>query len=189
MRARMHMSDSFRDKLVSLGCGVVLLGMTTAAAASQSENVYQLYLVRHAQKQITTSSDTDPKLSPCGQAQAKALATLLQHVPIQQIYHTPYQRTLATASALLQPERQLQPYQPSASTTLVEQLLQQQQTALIVGHSNTIPALANLLSQTEVPTMHEQQYGLIYQLSFRGRQFVALTALQLPQPDVCQTNR
>ncbi len=184
----MPMPNRLRQTFTGLVGAIVLLCLTTTAAASQSEHVYQLYLVRHAQKQSTTSANKDPILSQCGEAQAKALATLLQHVPLRQLYHTPYQRTLATANALVLPERQLQSYSPAASTTLVAQLLQQQQTALIVGHSNTIPALVSLLSQTEVPTMDEQQYGLIYQLSFRGRQFIALTALQLPQPDICQTS-
>lgn len=110
----------------------------------------------------------------------------MSQVRLPKLYHSPYQRTRQTASALLQPGRQLQQYHTAAAATLAQQLLQQQQSALVVGHSNTIPALINLLTGREVPVMHEQQYGLIYQLNFSGQQLLTLQLLQLPPPAACQ---
>lgn len=144
------------------------------------------YLVRHAEKQQVSRTESDPVLSECGLAQAKALATLLQQVQLPRLYHSPYQRSQQTASALLQQGRQLQQYQAAEVATLAQQLLQQQQSALVVGHSNTIPALVSLLTAREVPAMHEQQYGLIYQLNFSGRQLLTLQLLQLPSAEVCR---
>lgn len=159
---------------------------TSAVAAQQQSALYQLYLVRHAEKQQVSRTESDPVLSECGLAQAKALATLLQQVQLPRLYHSPYQRSQQTASALLQQGRQLQQYQAAEVATLAQQLLQQQQSALVVGHSNTIPALVSLLTAREVPAMHEQQYGLIYQLNFSGRQLLTLQLLQLPPAEVCR---
>lgn len=145
---------------------------------------YQLFLVRHAEKAQTATAD--PELSACGQLQAKALATLLEHLQLPQIFHTPYQRTTMTAAALLKQDRQLQPYDPTKLAEFSRQLLQAKQSAVVVGHSNTTPQLAALLSGLHIKPMSEQQYGVIYQLTFRNQHFVALNQLQLPQPESCQ---
>jgi phosphohistidine phosphatase SixA len=182
------MQDFFQRWCHSVLLAVIAaLCITTSAVATEPQSaLYQLYLVRHAEKQQVSSNESDPALSVCGLAQAKALATLLQQVRLPTLYHSPYQRTRQTASALLQQGRQLQQYQTAEADTLAQQLLQQQQSALVVGHSNTVPALVSLLTGREVPAMHEQQYGLIYQLNFSGQQLLTLQLLQLPAPAACQ---
>lgn len=174
----------WRRHMLMWGVAALCIATSTVAATPQQ---YQLYLVRHAEKQQVSSTESDPVLSECGLAQAKALATLLQQVQLPRLYHSPYQRSRQTASALLQTNRQLQQYQATATAALAQQLLQQQQSALVVGHSNTIPALVSLLTAREVPAMHEQQYGLIYQLSFSGQQLLTVQLLQLPAPAACQS--
>lgn len=154
---------------------------------------YQLYLVRHAHKAapdktVSPTAAADPALSACGQAQAKALATLLAKVPLHQLYHTEYLRSKLTATALLSENRQLDPYPAAALSTLATLLQQRQQTALVVGHSNTVPQLVELLSQQPQVAMTEQDYGWIYQLQFDDGGFVSLTRLQLPMPAICQTH-
>lgn len=146
-------------------------------------NPYQLFLVRHAEKAASTA--TDPELSECGKQQAQALATLLGQLQIPKIFHTAYQRTTQTAQALLQPGRSLQTYDPASLDNLSKTLKQAQQSALIVGHSNTTPQLAALLSEQAVPPMSDQQYGLVYQLTFQHQQLVSMNLLQLPQPENC----
>lgn len=143
---------------------------------------YQLYLLRHAHK---ADVGKDPVLSRCGQAQAAALATLLAKVPLKTLYHTQFQRTRQTAEALVVANRSLVSYPAADIKTLATKLLQQQETALVVGHSNTVPELAALLSNQQLESITEQDYGLIYQLQLNEHGFISLTQLQLPTPDIC----
>ena len=143
---------------------------------------YQLYLVRHAEKAATKP---DPELSACGQQQAKALAILLKDVALPQLFHTSYQRTAMTAQALLQPDRTLQSYDPTKLAAFAAQLQQNQQSAVVVGHSNTTPELAAMLSGQHVAPMAESEYGVIYQLVFADQQLVTLNRLQLPPVAAC----
>lgn len=164
-------------QLLQTGCIVSLICCSSAFASN-----YQLFLVRHAEKAATAS---DPELSTCGLQQAKALATLFKDMPLPQLFHTPYQRTTMTAQALVQQDRKLQPYDPAKLAAFAAQLRQNQQSAVVVGHSNTTPELAALLSGEQVAPMAETEYGLIYQLVFANQQLVALNRLQLPPVAAC----
>jgi phosphohistidine phosphatase SixA len=166
----------YRQRLTA-GCFASLLLSTSALA-----NTYQLFLVRHAEKAATSP---DPELSECGQQQAQALATLLKDVQLPQLFHTSYQRTTKTAAALLQPGRTMQSFEPGKLTEFSKQLQQAEQSAVIVGHSNTTPELAALLSGKDIAPMSEQEYGVIYQLTFHNNQLLSLNKLQLPQPAIC----
>ena len=168
----------FSSIVTNAVCGIAMLVSTLSVA-----NEYQVFLVRHAEKVMSSSSD--PELSECGKRQAKALATLFAELQLPQLFHTPYQRTTLTATALLQQGRSLQPYEPSNLAALAKQLLNTKQSAVVVGHSNTTPQLAALLSGQEMQPMSEQQYGVIYQLIFSNQQFILLNQLQLPQPAAC----
>lgn len=168
-----------RNPIVKATCLAFLLLSQQVQAKT-----YQLFLVRHAEKAPTAT--VDPELSACGQLQAKALATLLKHLQLPQIFHTAYQRTTMTAAALLKHDRHLQPYDPSNLASFAQQLLQAKQSAVVVGHSNTTPQLAALLSGQQIQPMTEQQYGVIYQLMFSDQGFMLLNQLQLPQPESCQ---
>ena len=170
------MTFGIKNRL-QVGCIATLLFCSSTIAAP-----YQLFLVRHAEKAATKP---DPALSTCGQQQAKALATLLKDVPLPQLFHTPYQRTMMTAQALSQTDRKLQPYDPAKLAAFAAQLQQHQQSAVVVGHSNTTPELAALLSGQPVAPMAETEYGIIYQLVFADQQLVALNRLQLPPVAAC----
>lgn len=165
--------------VVALLLGAVSLSSLHAAPA-------EIFLVRHAQKQQST--DKDPKLSPCGLAQAKAMAELIP-TPLATIYHSGYQRTQQTAEhlALTQPQAVLQRYNAADLTAFAEHIQQQQSAVLIVGHSNTTPALIHLLSQLPAPKIAEQDYGTVYQLkqSAQGYQLVSLT---IQQPTICNSS-
>jgi phosphohistidine phosphatase SixA len=167
-------------QLIMTCCFASLLLCTSAVA-----NTYQLFLIRHAEKAETSP---DPELSECGQQQAQALAILLKDIQLPKLFHTPYQRTTKTAVALLQPGRTMQLYEPGKLSEFSKLLLQAEQSAVIVGHSNTTPELAALLSGKDIVAMSEQQYGVIYQLTFHNHQLLSLNKLQLPQPAICQQN-
>lgn len=164
----------------AIGAGLLFGALWLPAA--QASDIQQFYLVRHAEK---ADLSKDPVLSACGQAQARALATLLQDVNLPLLYHSGYQRTLQTATANLKAGRQLQQYDAKDLPALAAQLRKSSTNALVVGHSNTTPQLATLLSQLAAPALNEHDYGRIYQLTRAGEEW-SLQILQLPLPALCQ---
>jgi broad specificity phosphatase PhoE len=108
---------------------------------------------------------SDPPLSKPGKLRAEKLVATLQDQPIQAIYSTKFNRTRSTVipiSAKLSVGIQL--YDPTKQAEFA-QLLKSQKgaTILVVGHSNTIPALVNLLSgTTNYPNLDDNEYDKIW---------------------------
>ena len=154
---------------------VILFSLTFSANLFAVES-YSIYLVRHAEKQ---KEGTDPSLTPCGKARAKQLAVLLSQVNINQVYSTSYQRTQQTASPLAKAENiAVQNYNPKYLEQLSIQLQQRKQNSLVVGHSNTTPQLAELLSKQQMPPLTEQDYQQLYQIQFTGQESIVTIITQ-----------
>jgi broad specificity phosphatase PhoE len=113
---------------------------------SEQGPITTLILVRHAEKAGTVWED--PGLTPVGTARADELAYILKHVKLDAIYSTPFQRTnLTILPTAKQKGLEVKPYKPNEEGFL-KRVLQAFPggTVLIVGHSNTIPKLANQLA-------------------------------------------
>lgn len=142
----------------------------------------EIYLVRHAEK---LQSLKDPALSPCGIAQAQAMAKLIP-AQLSTIYHSGYQRTLQTAQqiALTQLNAKLESYNAGDLTQIAKQIQQQASAVLVVGHSNTTPELIQRLGQLPAPQIKEQDYGVVYQLK-QSEQGYQLFSYSIKQPAAC----
>jgi broad specificity phosphatase PhoE len=156
----------------------LLLSLWTVA-----ETPRQLFLSRHMEK---ASSGQDPALSACGVAQAQAFAEKLKDIPLPWLMHTPYLRTKQTAQAFLQTGRQLVSYDPLMLNQLISELNNKPGNLLVIGHSNTIPALVAKLTGQTVAPLTEQDYGRIYILTHKDQQW-QLKIEQLPIQSQCQS--
>ncbi|MCW8924761.1 MAG: histidine phosphatase family protein, partial [Xanthomonadales bacterium] len=142
-----------RVRLLLIAMACLLVGATAYAG----DDIFKLYLVRHAEKQADGSRD--PALTAQGQQRAVDLATWLKDKNIDDIYSSSYRRTIDTAQPLAtELGLLLFAYDPGNQPLLVERLLARQDNALIVGHSNTIPELARMLCECEVADMDETEY-------------------------------
>ena len=110
------------------------------------------YVVRHAEK-ATPSGGTvmntpnDPPLSTTGQQRAQALKNVLRDKGIRYIYSTNTIRTRSTAQPLNELlNLNIQTYGPRPDTAFIQQLKLLRKNTLIVGHSNTIDDIANMLA-------------------------------------------
>jgi len=141
------------------------LGMSASVLASCSRNPppAQIYLVRHAEKQ----TGTDPSLTPAGAARAQALSNLLSSKNIEAIYSTDYARTQETAAPLAKRlGLNVISYDPSDLRKLATYLQVEGQNALVVGHSNTTPALVTALGGVAgAPIDDATEFDRIYQVS------------------------
>lgn len=150
--------------------------MGTPVMATES---YTWYFVRHAEK---THDKNDPALSTVGQQRALQLAEQVADAGIVAIYSTPYQRTQQTAQPLAERLNiTVESYAASAPERLLQLLQQRQQTSLIVGHSNTIPALVRLAGG-QANDLTEQQYGDIFVLEFSHGQLTTMRQMRVELP-------
>jgi len=146
-----------------------------------AQDSFSIYLVRHAEKQ---SELKNPSLTACGLVRANQLAHTLSKAKITSVYSTSYQRTRQTAQALADlTGLAVKNYNPSNLEQLAVQLQQNKENTLIVGHSNTTPALAELLSGQKVDPLTEDDYQFLYQIQFVGKKTI-LTLFK--QPLVCK---
>lgn len=122
-------------------------------------------LVRHAEK--AADDPRDPSLTPLGEARAQRLAAELRDAPLVAVYSTDTHRTRATATPAAQAHGlPVMPYDPRNAETFARELRARHASGLVlvVGHSNTVPALAAALCDCTVASMTEQEYGLRYRL-------------------------
>jgi len=156
-----------------------LLALALLILPTQAQDSFSIYLVRHAEKQAVKE---DPKLTECGRLRAEQIASMLAQTNIKHVYSTPYQRTMATAAPFAdQQQLTIKQYSPAKLSAFSQQLLEQKENALVVGHSNTTPQLAALLSEVDVAEITEKQYRNLYQIQVSSSKTLTL----LTQPLTC----
>lgn len=146
-------------------CG---LGLTASVQAMPSE----IILMRHLHKAL----GDNPPLSQCGVAQATALRSELMPHQITKAWHTSFNRTLETAQRLVDTSTVLQRYDAKQPATEIKKKLEQEQgLQLVVGHSNTIPALLASFG-VEAEAIGESDYGTLYRLRWEAEHWVLYRA-------------
>jgi broad specificity phosphatase PhoE len=150
---------------IIVACAALLLfaaGIQMNAGAQESNELFTIYLVRHAEKQ--TMSD-DPPLTACGIQRSESLSTLFGAVPLEAVYSTDYRRTQSTALPTASAQGlTVQSYSAQAMDEFAKQLLRNEQDVLVVGHSNTTGVLAGLLVDEEIGAFDESIYNQVYQV-------------------------
>jgi 2,3-bisphosphoglycerate-dependent phosphoglycerate mutase len=149
--------------MVISGCSVSSHSLQIGGEGDALEiNKTVVYLSRHAEKSKHKSKD--PELSEKGKQTARRLAKYLDGISLDQIYSTPYKRTRNTASAVAEAHNLFinELYLPAHE---MARLLVQNHVGhnvLVVGHSNTTPALIEQLGVAEKQSITEDQYGELF---------------------------
>lgn len=131
------------------------------------------YLIRHAEKDTSAAGSTqmqaNPPLSNQGKERAEKLAGLMEKEGIDFLFSTDYLRTKSTLAPLATKiGKPIQLYSPSQQSAWADTLRQPPflgKKLLIVGHSNTIPPLANLLiGKKKYENLADSEYGFIFKI-------------------------
>ena len=139
-----------------------------------------IYLVRHAEK--VTAASKDPALTEIGTHRARNLADVLRSAGITKIYSSDYTRTRDTAAPLAEHlGLELQIYDPKALEPFATELLELQENALVVGHSNTTPELAEMMGgDGGTPIVEGWEYDRLYLLQTENGKVTRTILLHLP---------
>lgn len=161
---------------------LIILSLHFVANAQDSKDIFTIYLVRHAEKELTSDNPRNPALTECGKQRAESMAIFLKEVELDAIYSTNYIRTRSTAQPTAKKqELEIITYNPRELKSLANRLIENKQDALVVGHSNTTGVLAGLLVGKEIEPFGESIYNRIYQVVIcekAGRLHVLHTAFE-----------
>ncbi len=116
----------------------------------QSEKTTTYYLIRHAEKDRTNPDDDDPNLDEDGIRRAQKWSSIFSEIELDAIYSSDFKRTQQTAKPTADsrnfPVNSYDPHEVYETNFFdITEGLQ----VLVVGHSNTIPKLANFLLKEE----------------------------------------
>jgi len=156
-----------RIHLLILIIGFVCFFADPSVAQSTNKTIV---LVRHAEKDTSDQKNSDPDLSAEGRERAVRLATFVKRYKPHEIFATAYRRTQQTAGPIAaQRKKQIQTYDPSKHAELIAKIMASKTDHyLIVGHSNTIPPLANLLAKKEIfRNLVDAEHGVVWVIKIR----------------------
>lgn len=137
-------------------------GRATAQAAPAPTTVI---IVRHAEKAAAPAAD--PPLTPAGETRARDLLGALRDAGVSAIITTQFLRTRSTAAPTATALGITPEVVPATGPTHVQDVAAAVrrhlgQTVLVVGHSNTVPAIVAALGAPQPPPICDEQYDDLY---------------------------
>jgi broad specificity phosphatase PhoE len=154
-----------RRRLLAVMLFALVAVPVAVPVAAQSKVGTTVIVVRHAEK-ATTPAD-DPPLNAAGEVRAKDLVEVLRNAGVGAIITTQFARTRATA----QPIASALGITPTVVTAAGPQHVQNVvaeiqkhpgQTVLVVGHSNTVPGIVELLGAAKPSGICDSKYDDLF---------------------------
>jgi phosphohistidine phosphatase SixA len=148
-----------RGKLTVMRWMKTLTAALAAGLLAGAAQAGPVYVMRHLERDV----GADPGLNATGAANAKRLAEWFRHAPPAAIYVTPYRRARETVAPLAA-KLGLTPieYDPRQQDELIEAVRAVNGSVLIVGHSNTVPAIVHALGGPVAEDLPDSDYGRIW---------------------------
>ena len=148
---------------------LLLLSIACGSAAAQDHKT--IILVRHAEKEAAAMTDqNDPPLAAAGKERAERLKQRVGKFRPGAIYSTNFQRTRETVAPLAAKRHlTVQIYDPSKPQDLLNTIMASNtKRFVVVGHSNTIPPLVNLLTGKDLfKNLQDPEYSVIWVVRMR----------------------
>jgi broad specificity phosphatase PhoE len=152
-----------KTALVRLSATMLLLAMLAGCAGmspTRGSDAATFVVVRHAEKAVDGTDD--PALTAAGRRRAEALAASLADSALVGVYSTPLRRARETATPTARMHGlAVTTYEANEPAAAFAARLRREHpagTVLVVGHSNTAPAIAAALCGCTVGPMPEDEY-------------------------------
>ncbi|MCI2228463.1 histidine phosphatase family protein [Polaribacter sp. MSW13] len=142
-----------------------------------SDDTTTYYLIRHAEKDKTDTTNRNPNLNEKGLERAIKWAERFKNVQIDAVYSTKYNRTLQTGTpTAVSKNLEIKNYNPSKMYDSIFQKETKGKTVLIVGHSNTTPVFANkILGEKKYKDMDENDNSTLFIVTINGNKRTSKT--------------
>ncbi len=162
------------------GVAACALLLTACVPTRPGPPAVEFVIVRHAEKR--SDEPRDPELSAAGRERAQRLAASLAAWPLAAAYATVYRRTQQTAAAA-DHGLAVTGYDAKQDAGEFAATLRRRHasgTVLVVGHSNTVAAIAAALCACTVAPIGEDEYHRRLRVRIDGRGQATLTDTQVP---------
>ena len=142
---------------------LIVVSLAATAAAQQT-----VFVVRHAERADTAAGAAptmaaDPELSDAGRARAESLAAALGDAKVVAIFATEFKRTQATAAPLAKAlGLQVTTISSKEPAKLIQAVKSAGGNVLVVGHSNTVPAIVKDLGVAAPITVGDAEYDNLF---------------------------
>lgn len=162
----------WKPKVVLILTAMVFAAGIFGGVVSAQSTKKTIVLVRHSEKDTSPEADKrDPDLSAEGRQRAQRLKEILKRYKPHEIFSTNFKRTRQTAEPIAKKRRkEIQFYNPQDQQALIQRIMASDTDHnLIIGHSNTLPNLANLLAGKLIfRELPESEYGVFWVLRFKN---------------------
>jgi broad specificity phosphatase PhoE len=160
---------------------VVVAGLLPWAFVIAAEPARTVILVRHAER----AGGTDPSvgITEAGRCRAKVLAGMLSDAKVRSIYTSELARTQQTAEPLAQKlniKPEVVPVKDIDALVAKLRARTEEGTVLVVGHSNTIPAIVERLSGETEPAIGEGEYDRMFVVTLVGPNQASVLMVRYP---------
>lgn len=143
-----------------------LAGCAGGPALPQSPAALDVVVVRHAEKDV--DHPRDPSLSTAGRARALRLAGLAATRGVDAVYSSDFRRTRDTAATVASAAgvaiRLYDAAEPAAAFVARLRMAHAGGRLLVVGHSNTVPAIVAALCECAVEPIAEDTYDNLFEV-------------------------
>ena len=137
-----------------------------------AQKASKIWIVRHAEKETTDPKNANPALNTQGEKRAQDLAKFLQKEKVDYIFSSDYLRTKQTAAPLAkQKGLEIETYDSKNNTALILKIksLAQGKNSVIVGHSNTVLEILELLGGiAPVKSLTDDDYDFLFKMRLKG---------------------
>lgn len=125
------------------------------------------YLIRHAEKELSNPENKNPHLTQQGIERANNWKNIFKEIPFDKIYSTNFFRTQETAIFIAKDKGiKIDKYKTNNTYNKPFREDNKGKTILVVGHSNTIPYLANKIIGKDIySSIDETIHGNLYIIS------------------------
>ena len=123
-----------------------LVSLSIEAQTENKSDCTKVYLIRHAEKDRTDKTNSNPHLNSLGTKRSLKWKDFFKNINFDIIYSTNYHRTLETIKPFSENGTELIIYNPSKIDYNEFVSNNKGKTILVVGHSNTIPTFTNRIS-------------------------------------------
>ena len=142
---------------------VALFAWSAATPLRAAAQPSVVVLVRHGEKEALPADD--PSLSPAGVARAQALADALRDATPTAVIVTARKRTAETGAPVAK-QAGVTPIVIDLTgphvKNVVEAIMKQTGMVVVVGHSNTVPAIITALGGPKMPDLCDASYATLF---------------------------
>ena len=150
--------------LALLAVGIISCNTKNTQEPAKDPVISTFYLIRHAEKDRTDPTNSNPELNQGGLGRAIKWAEVFETIDLDVIYSTNYERTSMTAAPTsVKKDIDVKYYNPGDVDIEALKAENLSKNVLIVGHSNTTPVMANkLLGYEKYEQMDDTDNGSLF---------------------------